>query len=135
MCIWTEYRYLLITILVFTFLMIICQNENFSRKTRRYTKPKRFVGLNRKRRSSLPKKHTPVTQTIETREPTKYIYNDYNYYYEDSPSWYEYLYPWNWNYGWFGYPSVYDQRYSVPFLANEDDQYENYDEDFEEDYE
>ena len=29
--------------------------------------------------------------------------------------WYEHLYPWNWYYSWFGYPSVYDPRFSVPY--------------------
>jgi len=29
--------------------------------------------------------------------------------------WYEYLYPWSWYNSWWGYPSVYDPAYSVPY--------------------
>lgn len=29
--------------------------------------------------------------------------------------WYEHLYPWNWYNSWYGYPSVYDPNFSVPY--------------------
>ncbi len=44
----------------------------------------------------------------------------YNYY-PRSLNWkpqYSYLHPYYWNFGWWGYPSVYDPKFSVPFHTN-----------------
>jgi len=32
--------------------------------------------------------------------------------------WQDYLlFPYNWSYSWFGYPSIFDPKYSVPFYT------------------
>jgi hypothetical protein len=31
---------------------------------------------------------------------------------------YSYLHPYYWNFGWWGYPSVYDPKFSVPYQTN-----------------
>jgi hypothetical protein len=36
-------------------------------------------------------------------------------YYTPRPS---YLHPYYWNFSWWGYPSVYDPRFSVPYKTN-----------------
>ena len=33
--------------------------------------------------------------------------------------WNEYVYPFNWNYMGWGYPSVYDPKFSVPYQVDE----------------
>ena len=36
-----------------------------------------------------------------------------------------YMMPYRWNYGWFGFPSVYDRRFSVPYKTDKVNPHDN----------
>ena len=123
--------YILISILLLVVVFLYTTyGEHFSPKNK-----KKFHMVKVKKQHKIPGKgpvtmpitkpvvnyQTQINSNLDKDRETHYHnhhyydYSDYNY-----PNfWYEYLYPRYWVGSWWGYPSVYDPKLSVPYVNDE----------------
>jgi len=109
--------YILIAILLVAFTMYYNSNEHFAQKNKK-------IHMMKVRKPSKVSYKPPVVYKQQTnadfnsdRRHREKHYHYHHYYDYSYPNyWYEYLYPKNWLWSWWGYPSEYDPKFSVPYL-------------------
>ena len=111
--------YVILTIVLLVIILTINCTEHFSPKKKnihmvKVHKPQKGpvrVPASKPSPQYMDQTNAQLNRDRETHEHHHHYY-DYSY-----PNyWYEYLYPQNWFWSWWGYPSEYDPKFSVPYL-------------------
>ncbi len=106
-----------ILLLILIFILYNCNSEHFSQKNKKI----HMMKVNKSTKHNKPNvnyHYNNHNNQNNHKYRTRHNYYNNNYYYDYPNYWYEYLYPRNWTWSWWGYPSEYDPVISVPYYQS-----------------